>query len=88
MRRKTVPSVMRSKSTHSSVQVNLEKTNVSLGLMEENLLGRDAALTATEEQLNKVEIIPSQMEVAPLHCTVDIRQKRRIFRNTKEIENM
>ena len=47
---------MRSKSTHSSVQVNLEKTNESLGLMEENLLGRDAALTANEEQLNKVEI--------------------------------
>ena len=34
------------------------------------------------------EIIPSQMEVAPLHCTVDIRQKRRLFKNTKEIEKM
>ena len=33
-------------------------------------------------------IIPSQMEVAPLHCTVDIRQKRRLFKNTKEIEKM
>ena len=34
------------------------------------------------------EIIPSQMEVAPLHCTVDIPQKRRLFKNTKEIEKM
>ena len=34
------------------------------------------------------QIIPSQMEVAPLHCTVDIRQKRRLFKNTKEIEKM
>ena len=34
------------------------------------------------------EIIPSQMEVAPLHCTVEITQKRRLFRNTKEIEQM
>ena len=34
------------------------------------------------------EIIPSQMEVAPLHCTVDITQKRRLFKNTKEIEKM
>ena len=33
-------------------------------------------------------IIPSQMEVAPLHCTVDITQKRRLFKNTKEIEKM
>ena len=56
MKRPTVQSVMRSKSTHSSVQVNLEKTNESLGLMEENLLGRDTALSATEEQLNKVTI--------------------------------
>ena len=30
------------------------------------------------------KIIPSQMEVAPLHCTVDITQKRRLFKNTKE----
>ena len=35
-----------------------------------------------------VAIIPSQMEVAPLHCTVDITGKRRLFRNTKEIEKM
>ena len=35
-----------------------------------------------------VQIIPSQMEVAPLHCTVDITQKRRLFKNTKEIEEM
>ena len=33
-------------------------------------------------------ILPSQMEVAPLHCTVDITQKRRLFKNTKEIEKM
>ena len=33
-------------------------------------------------------IIPSQMEVAPLHCTVDITQKRRLIKNTKEIEKM
>ena len=33
-------------------------------------------------------IIPSQMEVAPLHCTVDITQKRILFKNTKEIEKM
>ena len=36
----------------------------------------------------KGKIIPSQMEVAPLHCTVDITQKRRLFNNTKEIEKM
>ena len=40
----------------NTVQVNLEKTNESLSLMEENLLGRDAALSATEEQLNKVKL--------------------------------
>ena len=34
------------------------------------------------------KIIPSQMEVAPLHCTVDITQKRGLFKNTKEIEKM
>ena len=34
------------------------------------------------------KIIPSQMEVAPLHCTVDITQKRRLFKNTKEIEKI
>ena len=32
----------------------------------------------------KIKIIPSQMEVAPLHCTVDTTQKRRLFKNTKE----
>ena len=41
---------------HFSVEVNLEKTNESLTVMEENLLGRNAALTATEEELNKVNI--------------------------------
>ena len=35
-----------------------------------------------------VLIIASQMEVAPLHCAVDITQKRRLFKNTKEIEKM
>ena len=35
-----------------------------------------------------LKIIPSQMEVVPLHCTVDITQKRRLFKNTKEIEKM
>ena len=34
------------------------------------------------------QIIPSQMEVAPLHCTVDITQKRRLFKNAKETEKM
>ena len=34
------------------------------------------------------QIIPSQMEVAPLHCTVDITQKRGLFKNTKEIKKM
>ena len=34
------------------------------------------------------KIIPSQMEVAPLHCAVDITQKRRLFKNTKETEKM
>ena len=36
----------------------------------------------------KKKIIPSQMEVAPLHCTVDITQKRRLLKNTEEIEKM
>ena len=35
-----------------------------------------------------IKIIPSQMEVAPLHCTVDITQRRGLFKNTKEIEKM
>ena len=34
------------------------------------------------------KIIPSQMEVAPLYCAVDVTQKRRQFKNTKEIEKM
>ena len=37
-----------------TTQINLDKTNESLTLMEENLLGRDAALVATEEELKKV----------------------------------
>ena len=35
-----------------------------------------------------LEIIPSQMEVAPLHRTVDIRQKRRLLKNTKETKKI
>ena len=38
--------------------------------------------------ININKIIPSQMEVAPLHCTIDITQKRGLFKNTKEIEKM
>ena len=34
------------------------------------------------------KIIPSKMEVAPLHCTVDITQKRRLFKNTKETDSL
>ena len=41
-----------------------------------------------EGLISYYKIIPSQMEVAPLHCTVDIRQKRRLYKNTKEIEKM
>ena len=33
-------------------------------------------------------IIPSQMEVAPPHRTVDITQKRVLSKNTKETEKM
>ena len=33
-------------------------------------------------------IKPSQMEVAPLHRTVVISHKRRLFKNTKGIEEM
>ena len=32
-----------------------------------------------EIKLAGKKIIPSQMEVAPLHCTVDITQKRRLY---------
>ena len=35
-----------------------------------------------------IKIIPSQMEVALLHYNVDITQKRRLFKNTKETEKM
>ena len=40
------------------------------------------------QHCNVLEIIPSQMEVAPLHCTVDITQKRSLSKTTKEIVNM
>ena len=33
-------------------------------------------------------IKPSKMEVAPLHRTVDIRQKRRLLKNTKETKKI
>ena len=33
-------------------------------------------------------IMPSQMEVAPPHRTVDIAQKRRQIENTKETEEI
>ena len=42
----------------------------------------------SENEAKIGNIIPSQMEVAPLHCTVDIIQKRGLFKNTKEIEKM
>ena len=38
--------------------------------------------------VTKQQIIPSQMEVAPLYCTVDVTQKRRLFKNTKETEKI
>ena len=38
--------------------------------------------------INFIKIIPSQMEEAPLHCTVDNTQKRRLFKNTKDTEKM
>ena len=50
-------------------------------------MGLDLRVGGGIEHLT-VLIIPSQMEVAPLHCTVDITQKRRLFKNTKEIEKM
>ena len=34
------------------------------------------------------KMMPSQMEVAPLHRTVDIRQKRRLLKNTKETKKI
>ena len=37
------------------------------------------------EKLRKLKKIkPSKMEVAPLHRTVDITQKRVLFKNTKK----
>ena len=38
--------------------------------------------------VNNIKIIPSQMEVAPPHRTVDITQKRVLSKNTKETEKM
>ena len=46
------------------------------------------SIRSPQSGANKIKIIPSQMEVAPLHCTVDITQKRRLFKNTKETEKM
>ena len=57
-----------------------------------HLIVQDSHSVISHPALNKEmfeeEIIPSQMEVAPLHCTVDITQKRRLFKNTKETEKM
>ena len=50
------------------------------------LLGHLASIKVEMTQLS--QIIPSQMEVAPLHRTVDIRQKRRLLKNTKETKKI
>ena len=34
------------------------------------------------------KIIPSKMKIAPPHRTVDIRQKRRLSKNTKKTEKV
>ena len=44
--------------------------------------------TTTKQRYAGRKIIPSQMEVTLLHCSVDITQKRRLFKNTKETEKM
>ena len=49
---------------------------------------KSRGLISSGGQGEKIKIIPPQMEVAPLHCTVDITQKRRLFKNTKETEKM
>ena len=54
----------------------------------EQQLPKNMKETVQAEKVTSKEIIPSQMEVAPLHCTVDITQKRGLFKNTKEIEKM
>ena len=51
-------------------------------------VAHDKILSTVEKNVVFEKIIPSQMEVAPLHCTVDITQKRRLFKNTKDIEKM
>ena len=52
------------------------------------VFARRKQFSPKKQLTNDSVIIPSQMEVAPLHCTVDITQKRRLFKNTKEIEKM
>ena len=57
--------------------------------MQDNAtLALEALVVVAAVDVHCAVIIPSQMEVAPLHCTVDITQKRRLFKNTKEIEKM
>ena len=71
--------------------------SVSNGRHPPLLLSRQTALKATNICMSSSSpgcstqiwnIIPLQMEVAPLYCTVDITQKRRLFKKTKEIEKM
>ena len=38
----------------------------------------------SDEETRPDQIKPSKMEVAPLHRTVDITQKRVLFKNTKK----
>ena len=64
------------------------------GHLQEHIYRNTAAPKNTEKKMvfttftGRRQIIPSQMEVAPLHCTVDITQKRSRSKNTKKIENM
>ena len=61
------------------------KKNLKTAVMKE--LHTQICCTVTRTWID-ISIIPSQMEVAPLHCTVDITQKRRLLKNTKETEKM
>ena len=42
-------------------------------------------IMTTTVNISAIMIKPSQMEVAPLHRTVVISHKRRLFKNTKDI---
>ena len=48
-------------------------------------MGREKTVLYSEEIKEYKYIKPSQMEVAPLHRTVVISHKRRLFKNTKGI---